>query len=263
MRNDSAVTPAAQIVGALYCFLAVGCAAVERAPPQELPEPAIEAAPIPTAEPPPAVATPPAPVEVAEAGAAAAPPAAPADVVSPEPHAMPAPPAAVEPVRPTAPTAVPRAPAPTVAASPPPAPQAAPTKPPAAVTTAPAPAAPIPRAAAVPVPSKPPAPALDLASLKTRLRDTRAIGVFTKLSLKNQVDDLLGQFRAYHKRQSATPLAELRQSYDMLLLKVLSLLQDSDPPLARDIVQSRTAIWGILSNPQKFTEANLMAGATS
>ena len=86
--------------------------------------------------------------------------------------------------------------------------------------------------------------------------------MFTKLALKNQVDDLLDRFRAYYKRQGTTTLAELRRTYDMLLLKVLSLLQDSDPPLARDIVASREAIWGILADPKKFTESNLMAGET-
>ena len=75
-----------------------------------------------------------------------------------------------------------------------------------------------------------------------------------------QVDDLLAQFRAYHKRQAAISLAELRRSYDMLLLKVLSLLQDSDPALAHDIVSSRAAIWGILEDPQKFNSTHLMAG---
>jgi hypothetical protein len=119
-----------------------------------------------------------------------------------------------------------------------------------------------PKAAPAPVAAKPPAPTLDLKSLETRLRGTPAIGVFTKLSLKNQVDDLLGQFRAYHKHQAALTLAELRQSYNLLMLKVLSLLQDSDPTLARDIVASRDAIWGILSDPKKFTESNLMAGVT-
>ncbi len=84
--------------------------------------------------------------------------------------------------------------------------------------------------------------------------------MFTKLSLKNQVDDLLNQFRAYHKSQTPT-LAALRQSYNLLMLKVLALLQDSDPTLARDIVASREAIWGILADPGKFTESNLMAGA--
>jgi len=98
--------------------------------------------------------------------------------------------------------------------------------------------------------------------LEKRLRETKAIGVFTKLSLKNQVDDLLNKFRAYYKREARLSLAELRRPYDMLLLKVLSLLQDSDPPLARDIVASREAIWGILADPQKFNEAKLMAGET-
>jgi len=120
-----------------------------------------------------------------------------------------------------------------------------------------------PAPAPAPVATKPPQAPLDLASLGTRLKQTRAIGVLTKLSLKNQVDDLLEKFRAYHRQQGTATLPELRRSYDMLLLKVLSLLQDSDPPLARDIVQSRAAIWGILADPRKFNEASLMAGATT
>ena len=126
-----------------------------------------------------------------------------------------------------------------------------------------APAAPAPSAApakkAVAVPPPPAAPArpvaapLDLKLLETRLKETPAIGVFTKLSLKNQVDDLLNQFRAFYKGALKTTLAELRRPYEMLLLKVLSLLQDADPPLARAIVASREAIWGILSDPAKFS----------
>ena len=76
--------------------------------------------------------------------------------------------------------------------------------------------------------------------------------MFTKIALKNQVDDLLDQFRAYYQGRIKTTLAELRQPYDLLLLKVLSLLQDRDPSLARVIVASREAIWGILADPAKF-----------
>jgi hypothetical protein len=108
----------------------------------------------------------------------------------------------------------------------------------------------------------PAAAPLDLKSLGTRLRETKAIGVLTKLSLKNQVDDLLDKFRVYHRRQGTATLTELRRSYDMLVLKVLSLLQDSDPALARDIVKSRAAIWDILADPYKFNDPNLVAGAT-
>ncbi len=99
---------------------------------------------------------------------------------------------------------------------------------------------------------RPPPPSLDFSSLQQRLRDTHAIGVFTKLSLKNQVDDLLAAFRAYYGGTLKVPLSELRQRYDVLLLKVLTLLQDGDPPLAATISNSKEAIWGILADPQKF-----------
>jgi hypothetical protein len=90
--------------------------------------------------------------------------------------------------------------------------------------------------------------------LEQRLRDTKAIGVFTKLSLKNQVDDLLGDFKALYKRAKPPPGPEFRQRYDLLLLKVLSLLQDGDPPLATAISSSKEAIWGILSDPDKLSK---------
>ncbi len=104
-------------------------------------------------------------------------------------------------------------------------------------------------------PDKPsPSASLDLAALEQRLRDTRAIGVFTKLSLKNQVDDLLDQFRAVHSGKSNIPLTTLRQQYDLLLMKLLTLLQDNDSTLAASISSSREAIWDILKDPKKFAQ---------
>ncbi|MBS1179635.1 MAG: hypothetical protein H6R06_4047 [Proteobacteria bacterium] len=131
----------------------------------------------------------------------------------------------------------------------------------AAPPKAPAKPAATPSAAAPPAKSETPAVApakvqaaapLDLKSLETRLKETQAIGVFTKLTLKNQIDALLDQFRAFYQGKLKTSLADLRRSYDMLVLKVLALLQDADPPLASAIAGSREAIWGILSNPAKF-----------
>jgi hypothetical protein len=88
--------------------------------------------------------------------------------------------------------------------------------------TAPAPEPPI------SPPAKPSTPTLDLAGLEQRLRDTKAIGVFTKL------------------------LAKLREAFDLLVLKVLSLLQDGDPALAHDVSSSREALWHILIDPDTF-----------
>ena len=163
-----------------------------------------------------------------------------------EPAAPPTPAAAVAP---------PQAAVPPIAAVPP----ATPAAPKAAEPTVPAPPkAPTPAAqvpnAEIPTPdvAKPKAPPLDLASLEQRLKSTNAIGVLTKLTLKNQVDDLLDKFRAYYQGRLKTTLADLRRSYDLLVQKVLALLQDADPPLATAIVASRDAIWGILADPKKF-----------
>jgi hypothetical protein len=96
------------------------------------------------------------------------------------------------------------------------------------------------------------APTLDLEALKTELKQTKAIGLMTKLSLKNQVDDLLDEFRKHHAGKPTPTLAELRHSYDLLMMKVLSLLQDRDRKLASEIVSSREQIWGLLADPKKF-----------
>ena len=128
-------------------------------------------------------------------------------------------------------------------------------KAPATVASSPAPGAQPPRnetpAAALGKPQAP--PPLDLKSLETRLKETQAIGVFTKLTLKNQIDELLDQFRAFYQGK-AQDLAgrACGARTTLLVLKVLALLQDADPPLASAIAGSREAIWGILSNPAKF-----------
>ena len=141
-----------------------------------------------------------------------------------------------------------------------PAPEA--TKPPAtkAPPAKPAPptAASTPKAAppAAPKPAPPRSaatnPSLDLDALKERLKATKAIGVFTKLTLKNQVDDLLEKFRDHYAGKGSVTMPQLRQSYDLLMMKVLSLLQDDDQKLASDIVASRETIWGLLSDRKKF-----------
>jgi hypothetical protein len=97
---------------------------------------------------------------------------------------------------------------------------------------------------------------LDVAALKARLRNTGTMGVFTKLALRNQMDDLLKQFRARYESGQKTSVASLRQPYDMLVLKLLSLVQDGDPSLARTISESREAIWDILADPEKFKSAS-------
>lgn len=128
-----------------------------------------------------------------------------------------------------------------------------------AITPHISPTSPIPSTSTAPTAASPPsrapvatAPPLDLNGLEQRLRDTHAIGVFTKLSLKNQVDDLLAQFKAFHQGRSRITLGQLRQKYELMLMKVVSLLKDGDPALANTVFSSREAIWGVLTDPEKF-----------
>ena len=166
------------------------------------------------------------------------------DIPAPSPpltNASPAPESAAPPIAPAtkqpAPGAVPRSSSTT------PVPKVVPpvVKTPAPITRAPQPAAP-PAASLT----------LNLDTLTKQLKETKAIGVFSKLALKNQIEDLLDEFRKYYQGNSKMDMAELRRSYNLLLMKVLSLLQDEDPKLSSAIVSSRDAIWNLLADPKKF-----------
>lgn len=176
------------------------------------------------------------------AGCSVTPPSPAGDKVAPaEPVAEPvqplvAPPAAVAPVPQVTATAVKSEAqkAEKTAAKPPAKPAAAPAQKPQAAAPVPAP--------------------LALDTLEQRLKDTPAIGTFTKLTLKNQVDDLLDRFRAYYDGRGSVTIAQLRQHYEQLLAKVHGLLKDGDPALASAVVNSREAIWGVLTDPAKFAK---------
>ncbi len=96
------------------------------------------------------------------------------------------------------------------------------------------------------------APPLDLKSLEARLRETKAISTFSKLALKNQIDDLLERFKGFYEGRIKTSLVELRRAFDLLVMKTLALLQDADPPLAGALASSRESIWSVLSDPAKL-----------
>jgi hypothetical protein len=213
--TDRQILRRSLVAGLTAVLLASGCASMKR---PETPKPDVAAA----------------------GGPATAPVATP----SPQPQPPPSPPV---PAPVSAPASAAPAASPAKTKSPPP---SSPNKSASVAAAKPPPVAAPP--VAVPPVAAPAAPTLDLASLEQRLKDTRAIGVFTKLSLKNQVDDLLGDFRAFYKAANVRPSPELRQRYDLLLLKVLSLLQDGDPPLAAAISSSKEAIWNILADPNKL-----------
>jgi len=143
----------------------------------------------------------------------------------------------------------------TPAASPaePPAPTPDPAAPPeAAPTPVPAPA-PVPSPQAQ-EPEAAPAPAgISLEELGARIKATPAIGAFSKLALKNDIDDLVDDLRGYHENHRGD-LDDLHSRYEALVLKLLTLLEDDEPELAQALARSRDDIWSRLVNPVEFAK---------
>ncbi len=99
---------------------------------------------------------------------------------------------------------------------------------------------------------KDPMARFNITNLATRIRKTGAIGFFTKLTLKNQIDDLLSEFQRFHTGSGDIELPVLNDHFNLLLMKVITLLQDDDPKLFQDIVSAREILWINLADPERF-----------
>ncbi len=85
----------------------------------------------------------------------------------------------------------------------------------------------------------------DMDALIERIKESKAIGTFTKLALRSDALDMVDLIKAYRRQANRISLDEVRARFDGLLLKVLALLDD-DPVLSRDISMSREGIWNSL-----------------
>lgn len=92
----------------------------------------------------------------------------------------------------------------------------------------------------------------DLNALVSRISQSKALGLFTKLSLKHDIDGLLENVRKYHDGSGDGSLEKLRERYDVLVHKLMILLQEKDGELVKSIDDGRDKLWAILSDHEKF-----------
>ncbi len=92
----------------------------------------------------------------------------------------------------------------------------------------------------------------DLNALVSRISQSKALGLFTKLSLKHDIDGLLENVRKYHDGSGDGSLEQLRERYDVLVHKLMILLQEKDGELVKSIDDGRDKLWAILSDHEKF-----------
>ncbi|MDH3466788.1 MAG: hypothetical protein OES26_12945 [Gammaproteobacteria bacterium] len=83
----------------------------------------------------------------------------------------------------------------------------------------------------------------NLDMLIARLKETDALGVFTKLALKGDVEDIIEMAHEYQSLAALTELQLVRDQFDGLVLKTVTLLNDKDPDLAADMYQARDLVW--------------------
>lgn len=96
--------------------------------------------------------------------------------------------------------------------------------------------------------------AVDLDALTSKLADTKALGLFTKLSLKREVDAFEKDVQTYHQHKGDSTLDQLEERYELMVDKLLVLIQDKDQALAQDIQQARAQVWAKLADPDEFAK---------
>ena len=92
---------------------------------------------------------------------------------------------------------------------------------------------------------------LELESLERRIRESSSLGLFDKLSIKSEVDELIHAISNYHQGKRDVTLNALRVRFEELLSRVTKLLKN-DVALRRDLASSREALWKMLLDPVRF-----------
>jgi len=94
--------------------------------------------------------------------------------------------------------------------------------------------------------------ALDVATLRVRLKDTPAIGLVAKLRLKCEIEDLVSSLAAFHAGRTPETLDELHARYSDLVLRAAAQLEHGDASLAHDLTVSADQLWATLADPGRF-----------
>ncbi|MDH3692248.1 MAG: hypothetical protein OEU36_22670 [Gammaproteobacteria bacterium] len=84
---------------------------------------------------------------------------------------------------------------------------------------------------------------LNIDQLIERIKQTKAIGFLTKLALKGDVEQIIRQVTEYSGQRADQELLQVRQQFEGLVLKAITLLGEKDPGLAQDIYKARHFVW--------------------
>jgi len=94
----------------------------------------------------------------------------------------------------------------------------------------------------------------DYSALVDGISKSKQLGLMTKLSIRKDANGFLKSMGAFHDGKSDLTLDQLHEQYDVMVTKLLVLVQDKDQALAADINDARDDLWATLSDAEKFAK---------
>jgi len=98
--------------------------------------------------------------------------------------------------------------------------------------------------------------AIDFKTLEKKIRKTKAIGVMTKLKLSSDINKLLKELNAFHAGNSSLTLEQQREQYDLLYMKIVTLVQKKDPELFHQLCNVWDPLWVALQDEENLKKVS-------
>jgi hypothetical protein len=93
---------------------------------------------------------------------------------------------------------------------------------------------------------------IDFESLEKQVRETKAMGAIAKIKLSNDINKLLAELKAFHAGKSSLTLEQQREQYDLLYMKIVTLVQEKDPELYNQLCNAWDPIWAELQDEKNL-----------
>ncbi len=95
---------------------------------------------------------------------------------------------------------------------------------------------------------------VDLEMLGEALRGSTAVGLFEKVKLKRNIDELLTRLESWHDGKRSYTLDQLEEQYNVLLMRIASHIQHKDQVLHQQLCNAWLQIWLDLEDSGRFRE---------
>jgi len=97
---------------------------------------------------------------------------------------------------------------------------------------------------------------IDFETLEKKITETNSMGLMTKLKLKSDINKLLAELKTFHAGNSPLTQEQHREQYDLLYMKVVSLVQEKDPDLYHQLCNAWDPIWASLQDKHNLEKVS-------